>query len=138
MAIKSDSGNAFLDYMINALQSARVGVVGRDLFCQFMPYDVKEGVLLLEDLSGAQMSPEIPGLYKTLVLVVVRAKERKDGFDTAREVAQALVALSGTSDDTVNVKALYALTGVTVFPYSKGNTLEFAIKLGAHYALPNC
>lgn len=118
--------------LVGYLQSKGVGTPGQDLFAYQMPEIVDQGVMLLDDLSGSQKDHELPGLHRGKIQVIVRHTDYASGIALVQQVSDAL-AVQNITIDTMDIRYLRPRSEPIVYPFSKGNHLEFSVTFDTVY-----
>ncbi len=62
----------FIEAFASLMQKAKIGTVGTDIFCHYMPANVKSGVLLVTPNTGITIDHELKGFYHDSFTVIVR------------------------------------------------------------------
>jgi hypothetical protein len=122
-----------LDSVAQILEDAGVGTIKRNIFINFMPGDVKEGILLRDGFSGTKINHYLPGFHKTDFQLIVRAVKFQDGEAL---IEAAILAL------TINTRAIYGNMDIHnmrprslpfSYPLSPGNITEFVTQIDVAY-----
>lgn len=79
-----------LEAVMTHLQDSAVGEEGKSLFITEMPYECKEGILLMDTYSGTKIDHELPGYYDTGYRFVVRSANYARGFALAKQASRVL------------------------------------------------
>ena len=99
-----------------------------------MPAECVLGVLLRNPLAGTKINYELPGYYKTIFKVIVRAQNYTDGTALMQTVYDTMT-LTETVVGTMTINFLRPLTMPASFPLSKGNLIEFAADFEVSFTL---
>ena len=61
----------FIEAFASLMQKAKIGTVGTDIFCHYMPANVKSGVLLVTPNTGITIDHELKGFYHDSFTVIM-------------------------------------------------------------------
>lgn len=62
----------FIEAFASLMQKAKIGTVGTDIFCHYLPANVKSGVLLINPNTGISIDHELQGFYHESFTIIVR------------------------------------------------------------------
>lgn len=68
------------------MQKAKVGTVGTDIFCHYMPSNVKSGVLLINPNTGIKIDHELQDFYFDAFTIVVRSATITKTMEKANKI----------------------------------------------------
>ena len=117
------------------LESQGLGTGGRDLFVNYMPEDVQQGILLMNKLSGTPIDWELPGYRRSGFQLIVRHTDDEAGLLMAEQLSDALT-LTNTTLTGMLVKVIRPKHEPVVYPVSKGDYLEISVNFEAIYVKP--
>lgn len=118
--------------LVQHLQAKGIGTPGHDLFAYHLPDSVDRAVLVLDDLSGSQKDHELPGLHRGKVQVIVRHTAHAEGIALTKRVSDALTVSNATIDN-MDIRYLRPRSEPIVYPFSKGDHLEFSVTFDTVY-----
>ena len=64
----------FIEAFASLMQKAKIGTVGTDIFCHYLPANVKSGVLLINPNTGISIDHELQGFYLESFTIIVRVR----------------------------------------------------------------
>jgi len=133
--ILADSGDVLLDTLANHIQTLGLATVGLNLFVHRMPEAVQRGIVLLNNLNGSRVDPDIPNYRRGRFRLIARETTHKAAFALIQSVAPYLT-LKMTKIDDVEFKYLTPENDPVIYPVSLGsNLLEIAIVFNTAYAI---
>lgn len=129
------------DIMADKLVAANLGVIGQSIFVDEMPGDVTQGVMFKTPLQGIAVDPNIKGLYKPNLQVIVRHTDPLLGARLADQVKDALTVegpqeFTATADrKAILLHRFYPSQLPIRFPRLDGNGLEWSLNFFAAFAV---
>jgi hypothetical protein len=113
----------------NKLEFEGLGTQGSTLFINYMPMECRQGILLRTPLVGTHVDPQLPGYFKSEVIVVVRTPQSKyeEGLALTKEAMRALTMYDTELDD-ISVKRMYPHKLPVTFPVTEGNFFEILVR----------
>ncbi|MGZ8497414.1 MAG: phage tail terminator protein [Candidatus Binatia bacterium] len=112
--------NPFCDLLIASMP-------GVEIFTYHLPETVREGVLLLHNLNGAQRDPTIPHYKKAKFQAVVRSDNFESGYALSSQIIATFEAVKGHTAGNVLIHFIRPLHDPVAFPKSKGDLVEFSV-----------
>lgn len=127
------------DVLEKKLFDANIGLSESNVFREYMPADIKSGVLIRSPLSGIKIDPNIPGWYKPRLQMIVRHHDIEAGINLAGQVVKAVrVEKSEIHEQTENGRvrvAIFTPEHLPIqFPRSDGNGIEWSINFTTAFA----
>lgn len=117
-----------LDTIATILEDAKIGVIGKSIFKNFMPAEIPAGILLRDGFSGTKIDHELPGFYKASFQLIVRNSDHATGLDLIERAIVALTIADQTVDDMV-IRYMRPRTLPFGYPLSPGNLTEFVTQI---------
>lgn len=134
-----------LEGLAALLQDANLGKPGVDLFCYYMPDDVRQGIVLRIGLIGSPIDHELPGYRpQGTFQLITRAQTFDKAFDLAEAAAAVLTlvneplgtaATNGEAVSAYHVNYSRARHEPIVYPRSAGGNLEASINFDINYVV---
>lgn len=121
-----------LNPIVSKLEADGVGTAGKSIFINFMPFEVKTGLLLRSPLSGMDIDHELPGYFKGEFIVVARSPDYIKALELMREVMLSLTVYN-QDIDTISVKYMRPNTLPVSFPVSDGQFYEVQVRFDIAY-----
>ena len=91
------------------LEQKDMGIMGKSIFVNEMPDTCPRGVMLM-NRAGSPIDHELGGYYHTEFMVIVRAKDYKDGQDYSNAILKMLTVYQAFNTPTMQVKQLLPQT----------------------------
>jgi len=113
--------------IVAILEAAGLGQFGKDIFIQFMPADVTNGILLLLELPGLSVDPEVPGKHKGRFQAVVRGTDYLAVEAKAAAVSDALATQQRKQAGDWLFDWIIPQHLPFPFPRTEGNVQEFTV-----------
>ena len=129
------------DILENKLIVAGFGPVGKSLFREHMPADVRIGIMIKSPVTGISIDPYIPGFYKTEFQIIVRHAEANAGELMAKAVMNAIVkeapeTFAATAEHgAVKVHRIGATKLPIRFPRLEGNGIEWSLNFWTSFSV---
>ncbi|MDC9582349.1 minor capsid protein [Xenorhabdus sp. PR6a] len=113
---------AFTEY----LGSKKVGVIGKDLFCYYMPPKVTRGFLVMSPNDGIVIDKELTGYYQDIFPLMIRA----ESISKVTELSTSIMKHLSVRD--VQIKGVYfnfiqAVTLPAIYPQNDGGSFEAGV-----------
>lgn len=114
--------------LADVLEQADIGVKGETIFVNNMPSSSRTAVMLRGKFTGTKIDHELPGFYKTDIMLVVRAVDYAAGETL---IERAVVALTLSEKDLSEYYIRYCRPESlpAVYPLSDGDNMEFAVRM---------
>jgi len=107
-------------------------LTGESVFVYHMPSGVNRGILLLHNLGGATLDPNLPNYKKAGFQGIVRSTDYQSGYDLAKQVLDALT-VSRENFGGLYIHYINPLHDPVAFPVSKGDYVEFSVNFETAY-----
>jgi len=104
----------------------------RGLYKAHMPNNVKRGILILHQLSGATIDPNLPNYRKTRFQAIIRETSFQSGYDLAKQVSAAL-EVARVTVGTVYIHFVRPLHDPVGFPRADSGFIEFSVNFETAY-----
>ena len=121
------------------IEAAGLGQIGKSIFIDSMPAEVKRGILIKSPIAGVKIDHELPGWYKPRLQIIVRSQTHLDGSTLSNAISNLFMTKQETiwRDDSNNpvflIKHILPESLPIVYPRSDGNGLEFSINFDFCY-----
>ena len=99
---------------------------GEGVFVHHMPETAMRGILLLHNLNGSKLFPDMPGYKKAKFQAIVRERDFQSGYDLSEQIMDAL-KVSRKAIGPIYVHYTTPLHDPVSFPVSKGDYIEFSV-----------
>lgn len=129
------------DILEQKIMDAGLGVPGASLFRHAMPFETVQGVMLRAPLTGINVDPHIPGLYKPVLQVIVRHNDPVAGDCYADQVTQALTVIAEENypatphRGAVELKVFYPRQLPIQYPRLEGNGFEWSLNFTTAFTI---
>ena len=117
----------YFEEIANYLEERQFAKQGKTLFLYRLPHEIKDGILLIDRMTGAERFRDLPGYSKTRFRGIVRATRMCDLQSRAFALSEALNFKEETRVGRVLFKELYPINDPIVYPMSEGAFFEAAI-----------
>ncbi len=107
-------------------------VVSVPVFVWHMPEGINVGVLLLHNLGGARLSPDLPCFKRGKFQAIVRHTNYQEGYALAKQVLTGLT-LGRKELGSLTVKHSTPIHDPVTYPVSKGDLIEFSVNFETVY-----
>lgn len=107
------------------LETNGLGVQGKSIFINQMPVECKSGLMLRSPLRGTRIDYELPGYYKGMFQLTVRAPNYVLGNQNIKDITSALTIANQTIGSYF-YNYIRPLNLPVAFPISKGNLIELS------------
>lgn len=121
------------EHIAALLVQAKVGTLGKTLFCHRLPAEIASAVVVMGALTGTEINHELPGWRMGNLQVIVRHPDYTQGMILARQVVAAL-SIEQSRDlpatavaPAIRLRRLRPLHDPIVFPRSEGDVVEFSM-----------
>lgn len=104
-----------------------------DIYVFHLPDTVSEGILLLHNLSGARLDPNLPDYKKAKFQIIVRNPNFESGYALAKQAMDAFKVVKRYSDGVMLINFIEPLHDPVSYPSSKGNFIEFSVNFETAY-----
>lgn len=93
------------------------------------------GILLLHNMNGAKLDPNLPDLKKGKLQAIIRASKNdfESGYALSKRVIATFKAVKRTTIDGVLIHFIEPMSDPIAFPVSKGNFIEFSCNFETAY-----
>ncbi|ECV2402436.1 hypothetical protein DTI17_24220, partial [Salmonella enterica subsp. enterica serovar Eko] len=89
----------FIEAFASLIQKAKIGIVGTDIFCHYMPSSVKSGVLLINPNTGISIDHELKGFYHDAFTIIVRSSTITKTVSKANKIMEMFPIEETVSDN---------------------------------------
>lgn len=120
------------EHIASILTTARIGTLGKTMFCHALPPSVTTGIVIMGDLSGSEIDHDLPGWRMGHIQVIVRDPSYSAGLTLSRQIITALsseqprdLAAAGGAP-AIRLRRLRPIHDPIVFPRSPGDVMEFS------------
>lgn len=118
----------FIEAFANLMQKAKIGAVGVDIFCHYMPSNVKSGVLLINPNAGINIDHELRGFYYDSFTIIVRNATMTKTMEKANKI-MSIFPVEETVSEGVYFKMVRPMTMPIVYPKNDGALIETGIPI---------
>jgi len=122
-----------LNSIAEILVDAGVGTLRKDIFINFMPGDLTEGILLRDGFSGTKINHYLPGFHKTDFQLIVRSKKFQDGEALIEAAILALTINTRAIHGDMDIHNMRPRSLPFAYPLSPGNLTEFVTQIDVAY-----
>nr|AKG47473.1 hypothetical protein pA_00033 [Pectobacterium carotovorum] len=108
------------------LQSQKVGKIGQDIFCYYMPPKTPRGYLIMSPNDGISIDPELKGYYQDIFPFMIRA----ENISKVNQLGTSIMQVIDVKDvDTKDVFFHYIrpVTLPAIYPQNDGGSFEAGI-----------
>ncbi|EBM7745679.1 hypothetical protein AB4W84_003986 [Salmonella enterica] len=118
----------FIEAFASLMQKAKVGTVGTDIFCHFMPSNVKSGVLLINPNTGIKIDHELQDFYFDAFTIVVRSATITKTMEKANKI-MSMFPVEETQSGGVYFRMARPMTMPITYPKNDGALIEAGIPI---------
>lgn len=129
------------DILEAKIEAAGLAKSGVSMFRQFMPADVKVGIMFKAPLTGIEIDPYLPGYYKPTLQVIVRHTHPQQGEKLANAVMETLTVEGPEFHEAteehgrVQIIRFYPRELPIRYPRLDGNSLEWSLNFSAIFVI---
>lgn len=116
----------FIEAFASLMQKAKIGKVGTDIFCHFMPANVKSGVLLINPNSGIGIDHELQGFFYESFTIIVRNATITKTMEKANKIMDML-PVEEIESEGVHFRLVRPMTMPITYPKNDGALIEAGI-----------
>jgi hypothetical protein len=119
---------AWLDELADHIASKGiVGIPADNIFVQQIPTGVTPAAMIASPQTGIRIDPELRGLFKGSLQLVVRAAKSKDAENLAQAISDGIETETGVELDSVSVRYIRPRHLPVPFPRSEGDLFEAVV-----------
>ncbi|ENO7467585.1 hypothetical protein ACB435_004112 [Enterobacter hormaechei] len=118
----------FIEAFANLMQKAKVGTVGADIFCHYMPANVKSGILLINPNTGINIDHELKGFFYDSFTIIVRNSTITKTLEKANKI-MAMFPVEETESEGVYFRLVRPMTMPITYPKNDGALIEAGIPI---------
>lgn len=118
----------FIEAFANLMQKAKVGTVGADIFCHYMPANVKSGVLLINPNTGINIDHELKGFFYDSFTIIVRNSTITKTLEKANKIMD-MFPVEETESEGVYFRLVRPMTMPITYPKNDGALIEAGIPI---------
>ncbi|EAQ4532544.1 hypothetical protein H9T76_003518 [Salmonella enterica] len=116
----------FIEAFASLMQKAKIGVVGTDIFCHYMPASVKSGVLLINPNTGMSIDHELKGFYHDSFTIIVRNSTITRAVSKANKIME-MFPVEEKIADNVYFRLIRPMSMPITYPKNEGALIESGI-----------
>ncbi len=121
-----------LEVIVDTLEDRGVGVVGADIFINFLPQDIS-GVLVRDYFGGTKLNPYYPGYITTRFMLIARAKDYETSMALARQATTALTVIRQETIRGLQFNFMRPMGLPFAYAPSPGQNVEVAVNMECCY-----
>ncbi|MBS2140022.1 hypothetical protein KCA24_20315 [Escherichia coli] len=118
----------FIEAFASLMQKAKFGTVGPDIFCHYLPANVKSGVLLINPNTGISIDHELQGFYPESFTTIVRGSSITTTVEKANKIIE-MFPVEETESGGVYFRLVRPMAMPTLYPKNVGPLIEQAFPL---------
>ncbi|EKL0077514.1 hypothetical protein PP671_000149 [Escherichia coli] len=118
----------FIEAFASLMQKAKIGTVGTDIFCHYMPANVKSGVLLVTPNTGITIDHELKGFYHDSFTVIVRNAAITKAVAKANKIMD-MFPVEETVSEGVYFRLVRPMSMPITYPKNEGSLIEAGIPI---------
>lgn len=118
----------FIEAFASLMEKAKLGKVGSDIFCHYMPANVKSGVLLINPNTGISIDHELQGFYHDSFTVIVRNATITKAVAKANKIMD-MFPIEETESGGVYFRLIRPLAMPITYPKNDGALIEAGIPI---------
>ncbi|ELD1608237.1 hypothetical protein HVX40_24280 (plasmid) [Escherichia coli] len=118
----------FIEAFASLMQKRGLGKVGTDIFCNYMPANVKAGVLLINPNTGIQIDHELEGFYYDAFTVIVRNSTITKTLEKTNRI-MGMFPIIDTESEGVFFRLIRPMSMPVTYPKDEGSLIESGIPI---------
>lgn len=118
----------FIEAIAGLMQKAKIGTVGTNIFCHYMPADVKSGVLLVNPNTGVKIDHELQGFYHDSCTIIVRNSTITKAVEKANQI-MAIFPIEEAESGGVYFRLVRPMAMPIIYPKNEGALIESGIPI---------
>ena len=110
-------------------------VTGYSVYMYHFPETEDQGILLLHNMNGAKLDPNLPDLKKGKFQAIIRVGKSnfQSGYELSKLVIATFKAVKRTTINGVLIHFIEPMSDPIAYPVSKGNYIEFSCNFETAY-----
>ena len=116
----------FIEAFASLMQKAKIGTVGTDIFCHYLPANVKSGVLLINPNTGISIDHELQGFYHESFTIIVRGSSITTTVEKANKIIE-MFPVEETESGGVYFRLVRPMGMPIISPKNDGALIEAGI-----------
>lgn len=112
-----------------------VAITDQPVYMYHFPETELSGILLLHNMNGAKLDPNLPDLKKGKLQAIIRVSRNdfENGYALSKQVIAIFKAVKHIVIDGTLIHFIEPMSDPVPFPVSKGNFIEFSCNFETAY-----